>query len=217
MDQEEGATSITVRAPEGTNRRLKALRPAFTAEREQARQWRAEQWSTAGLTGREAAARRAQWAAHRERLRRAGTLLDTLSVAVAAGVRAELRDRGWWEANWPPLPNEALIPGRWPGSRDGEWPEKVPLRLPADLVDRTRRACWHTSAEAIGHLRDWRDRWNYPLPTRIWRSGIEEEALREYEALAAEVTTTGEIWRDGLLRAVGLLEARHPGETPFAQ
>lgn len=52
-----------------------------------------------------------------------------------------------------------------------------------------RAACWHTSADAIGELRDWRDRYPDALPTRAFRNEHDDEAL------AARVTTTGTIWR----------------------
>jgi hypothetical protein len=63
-------------------------------------------------------------------------------------------------------------------------------------------ACWHTSADAIGKLRDWRDEHPDVLPTRPWRTPYEEAALAEYERLAAHVTPAGEIWRAAVRRAL---------------
>jgi hypothetical protein len=199
---EAGTISITPRVAHGTKERLKELKPLFRAERRRAGELRGEErWSTVGLNGREAAARRAEWLEYRARLRREGELVDTLDVLVALGVREELGARGW-DVDWPPLPAEALLPGRWPGSRDGGWPEKVPLRLPAGLVTTVWAACWHTSVGAIAELRDWRDRHPDALPTRAFRSEREDQALADYERLARQVTTAGEIWRAGIRRAL---------------
>lgn len=73
----------------------------------------------------------------------------------------------------------------------GAWPEKVPLRLPAGLVNTVRSACWHTSAE-----------------TRR-----EDQTLEEYEQLARQVTTADEIWRAAITR--GLREVT-PGIRDWA-
>ncbi|MGK5532085.1 hypothetical protein [Streptomyces sp. URMC 129] len=197
-----GTISVTARVPYGTRERLTALKPLLAAERRRARALaREERWDTDGLAGREAAERRAAWQRHKARLRQRGELVDTLDALVTFGVRAELAERGW-NRRWPPVPAEALLPGRWPGSRDGAWPEKVPLRLPATVVGTVRGGCWHTSAEAIGQLRDWRDRYPDALPTRAFRTEHEDEALAEYERLAAQVTTVGTIWRAGIARAL---------------
>jgi hypothetical protein len=193
---------VTARVPFGTKEALKALKPLYKAEQRRARLLAStEPWDARGLTGREATERRTAWYAHRAELREDGQLLDSLDAVVMLEVRAELRARGW-DHDWPPLPAEALIPGRWPGSRDGGYPEKLPVRLPAGLVLRVRSACWHTSAEAIGQLRDWRDRWPDALPTRAFREHHEDQALTEYEELAAKVTTTGEVWRSAIERLV---------------
>jgi len=194
--------SVTARVPFGTRDALKALKPLYKAEQRRARQLALmEPWDARGLPGREAVERRAAWYAHRAELREDGQLLDTLDAVVMLEVRAELRGRGW-DRPWPALPAEALVPGRWPGSRDGGYPEKIPVRLPAELAARVRAACWHTSAEAIGQLRDWRDRYPDALPTRAFRDDHEDQALAEYEALAAIVTTTGAVWRAAIGRLV---------------
>lgn len=199
---EAGTITVTARVAFGTKDVLKAFKPLFKAERERARKLaRSPQWDAAGLPGREAAAKRAQWAMHKEHLRERGELVDTLDVLVTGGVRAKLAERGWDHA-WPALPTQALIPGRWPGSRDGGWPEKLTVRLPSVLVTTTLSACWHTSAEAIGKLRDWRDRYPDALPTRPFRSETEDKALAEYDQLAAQVTTAGEIWRAAVTRGI---------------
>ncbi|MEU9428547.1 hypothetical protein AB0D87_38010 [Streptomyces sp. NPDC048342] len=199
---EAGTITVTARVAFGTKDVLKGLKPLFKAERERARKLaRSPEWSASGLPGREAAAKRAQWAMYKEHLRERAELVDTLDVLVTCGVRAELAERGW-DHEWPPLPQQALIPGRWPGSRDGAWPEGVTVRLPSTLVNTVWSACWHTSADAIEHLRDWRDKHPDALPTRPFRSRSEDEALAEYDRLAARVTTTGEIWRAAIKRGI---------------
>lgn len=199
---EAGTITVTARVAFSTKEVLQGFKPLFKAERARARTLaRSPEWSAAGLPGREAAAKRAQWAMYKAYLRERGELVDTLDVLVACGVRAELAERGW-DCEWPPLPQQALIPGRWPGSRDGGWPEKVTVRLPSALVTTTLSACWHTSAEAIANLRDWRDKYPDALPTRQFRSEAEDEALAEYNRLAAEVTTSGEIWRAAVTRGI---------------
>ncbi len=199
---EAGTITVTARVAFGTKETLRGFKPLFKAERERAKKLaRAPEWSIAGLSGREAAARRTQWAMFKEHLRESGELVDTLDVLVACGVRAELTERGW-DRKWPPLPAQALLPGRWPGSRDGAWPEGVTVRLPSGLVNTVRSACWHTSEEAIGQLRDWRDKYPDALPNRPFRSAREDQALAEYERLAAQVTTVGAIWRAGVSRGI---------------
>ncbi len=193
---------VTARVPFGTKAQLKTLKPLFKAEQRWARVLSlSEPWDVRGLSGREAAERRTAWYAHRAELREDGQLLDCLGAVVMRELRAEVRARGW-NRDWPPLPAEALRLGRWPGSRDGGYPENIPVRLPAGLVLRVRCACWHTSAEAIGQLRDWRDRWPDAQSTKAFRGNHENQALAEFEELAAQVITTGEIWRSAFQRLV---------------
>jgi hypothetical protein len=199
---EAGTTPVTARVAFGTKRKLADMRPLFKAERARARALSATPpWDWDGLPGREAAAKRAQWAMYRAHLREAGELADTLDVLVASGVRAELAARGW-DREWPPLPAQAKNPGRWPGTRDGGWPERVTVRLPAALVNQVLSACWHTSEDAIGKLRDWRDEHPDILPTRPFRYPEEDAALAEYELLAAQVTPAGHIWRAAVQRGI---------------
>ncbi|MER7693396.1 hypothetical protein [Streptomyces sp. NPDC097610] len=53
-------------------------------------------------------------------------------------------------------------------------------------------------------MRDWRDKYPDALPTRPFRSQSEDEALAEYEQLASQVTTAGEIWRAAVDRGIEL-------------
>ncbi|MCZ4126154.1 hypothetical protein O3X23_43490, partial [Streptomyces sp. H39-S7] len=71
-----------------------------------------------GLPGREAPAKRAQWAMNRVHLRESGELADSLDVLVTFEVRAELAARGWDRA-WPVPPAQAKNLGRWPGTLAG--------------------------------------------------------------------------------------------------
>lgn len=184
---EQGTTPVTAQVVFGTKKQLADMRPLFMAEQARARALSASpQWAGDGPPGPEAAAKRAMYPAH---LREAGELADTLDVLVASGVRAELAPRGW-ERAWPPLPAQAQNPGRWPGTRDGGWPE----RLPAALVNQVLSVRWHTSEDAIGKLRDWRDEHPDILPTRPFRYPQEDAALAECELLAAQVTPDGHIW-----------------------
>lgn len=188
--------TVTARVAFGTKQLLVGMRPLFKAERARARS-ATQRWDWDGLPGREAEAKRAQWAMYRAHLREDGELFDTVDVLVAFGVRAGLVARGW-DREWPVLPVQARNPGRWPGTRDGGWPE----RLPAALVNHVLSACWHTSEDAIGKLRDWRDEHPDMLPTKPFRYAADDAALAEYEALAAQVTPAGHMWRAAVQRGL---------------
>jgi hypothetical protein len=55
-------------------------------------------------------------------------LVDTRDVlGVTYGVRQELKRRRW-SRKWPPLPQQALIGERWPGSRDVDCNPSSPCR-----------------------------------------------------------------------------------------
>ncbi|MEU2835118.1 hypothetical protein ABZ667_41985 [Streptomyces lavendulae] len=167
-----------------------------------------ERWSVRGLSRQEAAEVRAAWRRELERLRKAAKLLDTIDVLAIHGIELELRDRGWWDRRWPAVPDEAMDPGRWPGSRDGGFPKQVPLRLPQPLARKVYAACWHTSHKSIVALREWRDLHPGIVPGRRRReSGDREITLEEYERLAAQVTTVGDVYRGGLLRGIRAAEA----------
>ncbi|MFJ2217971.1 hypothetical protein ACIQVO_38120 [Streptomyces sp. NPDC101062] len=171
----------------------------------------APQWWTHGLGSAEAARVRGQWRKECQRLRSAGELLDTRDAVASYGVREELRARGWDHDEWPEAPEEAWGRGRWPGSRDCGFPEHVSVRLEAELFQRTVRACWETSREAIGALRRWRDEHPGITPARYRRTGegLAELVgpLAEYERLALQVTVTGVIWRAGLAHGIARLQA----------
>ena len=54
----------------------------------------------------------------------------------------------------------------------------------------------------VQNVRDWRDANPDALPKRAWRSTAERAVLREYEELADQVTTAGEIWRGAITRGI---------------
>lgn len=93
---EAGTTPVTARVAFGTKQQLADMQPLFKAERARARALAATpEWAWDGLPGREAAAKRAQWAMYRAHLRETGELADTLDALVTSGVRAELAARSW--------------------------------------------------------------------------------------------------------------------------
>ena len=200
-----GTTPVTAALGYGT--RVKLGR-ALERQRKLARAVRSQKrWSTKGRTRQEAALLRGDLREHLAALREAGTLLDTVDVLAAFGIRAEMTARGW-DREWLQVPPDAIEAGRWPGSRGRGTPERLPLRLPVGLVDQVRAACWWTSAQAIAQLRDWRDE----NPGILLGTRPDEGPLLVYNTLAAQVTTTGEIWRAGLRR--GILAADPNSETP---
>jgi hypothetical protein len=164
-----------------------------------------QRWRIQGLSRDQALEVRQRWREHVDQLREAGKLLDVVDVLAAYGIRRELTRRGW-NHDWPEVPVEARISNRWPGSHDGGYPESIPLRLPGDLADRVLSACWHTSSEAIRGIREWSAELGIPVPRRP-PSTVGEDALAEYERLAAQVTTVGDIYRAGLKHGIGTAES----------
>ncbi|WP_143051615.1 MULTISPECIES: hypothetical protein [unclassified Streptomyces] len=190
---------MTVRLPYGTRVQLHQL---LKNERRLAKELAdSRQLDLAGLSHREVAAVRAARRLQLFRARERGELLDSVDRLAALGVLRELQSRGW-DRSWPDYPEEARGPGRWPGSQDGGFPEKMSLRLPVDLEHRVRSACWYTSADAIEALLDWRDRYPQIVRRRHEAPAGQEKALQEYRRLAARVTTTGEVWRAGIRRGI---------------
>ncbi|MEU5425969.1 hypothetical protein AB0H73_10225 [Streptomyces olivoreticuli] len=173
-------------------------------------------WRTQGLTRAQAAAVRASWRSEVRRLRVAGELLDVRDALVEFGVREELRVRGW-DREWDPAPEEAWDQGRWIGSRDSGphgYPERLSARLDAALVAQAVAACWWTSWPAIEALRAWRDTYPGIVPPR-YRPDEEGRRcltgpLAEYERLAAQITTTGTIWRAGVTQGLNQAAATGP-------
>jgi hypothetical protein len=193
-----GVVRVVAAVPYGTADRVQQL---VAAERRRLKDLlkKDKRWNTSKLPRTEAAIVREQKQQWINDQREAGTLLDTNGVVLTIGIRAELKGRGW-DHSWPPSPPQASLAGRWPGSRDGGYPDRVAANLPLELVTQVWAACWHTSAPAIEALRNWRD--EHPTIVRASVDPDEAAALREYERLAAEVTVPGEIWRAGIARVV---------------
>lgn len=200
----KGTVPVTARLPYGTRVKLhQLLRHQKCRCKELADD---ERWNSAGLSRLEAAAVRAARRLELSGLRERGELVDSIDRLAALGVRREMQSRGW-DRSWPDCPEEARGPGRWPGSQEGGFPEKLPFRLPSVLAHQVRAACWHTSVDAIAALLDWRDRYPQVMPRRHWAPAGQEIALETYRQLAARVTTTGEIWRAGIERGIDACRA----------
>jgi hypothetical protein len=192
-----GLVRLVVRARHGTAELVEA-RVAAEIDRRYALD--AERWPVQGLRAAERAEQRAERAAWLRAARERGELLDTNGVLLTHGVRGELARRGW-DTDWPPAPVGVDLGGRWWGSMETGYPDRVTCSLPVGLVDQVRAACWWTSKNAIAGLMAWRDEHPGPVP----RYGLARE---RYERLAAEVTVPGEIWRAGLDAVV------RPGQGP---
>jgi hypothetical protein len=163
-------------------------------------------WQTRGLSREGAAAVRDRWRLEVHRLRGSAELLDTIDTLAACGIGLDLEERGW-SRDWPAVPSEArALGGRWPGSRTGGFKESIPLRLPSDLAERVLAACWHTSVKSIRKIRKWRDTYPGLVPPAAAPSAEElstlPDPLAEYERLAAQVTTVGDIYRSGIERGI---------------
>lgn len=170
-------------------------------------------WSTERLSRRRSTEVRAAWRQRLAVMRHEGELLDTLDALAAFGVRSELRERGW-DRRWPACPPAARTAGRWPGSREGGYPEQLSFRLPAFLEHQVRAACWYTSAVAITELQDWQDRYRPILPKRRRPPTGLEHIFDIYDRLAARITTTGAIWRAGIQRGIEAAAAQQSATVP---
>lgn len=153
-----------------------------------------------------AAARRQATAAawqERHQHRAAGHLLGSRDRLVAHAVTLELAARGW-DHDWPPVPDPAATtPGRRWGTVPLRLRAKISLELPSRLGDQVRSAAYWTSAEAVEQLQAWHDRYGRGPAggdPDAPRAGV--EALTERDRWRARVTTTGDIIRAGIIRAI---------------
>lgn len=186
---------MTVKVPRGTRSRLEAVVARHRARRREL--MRDARWSVAGLPRREAEAVRAGRRAEVARLREGGWLLDTVDSLALYGVRHELAVRQWLR-EWPDVEDGAGQMGRWPGARDGGYPEAVSFRLPVVTARQVSAGCWSVSSGAVAALRDWRDRHPGVVVSRAGRDRGAQERLAEYERLADQVVTVGDFLRAGL-------------------
>ncbi len=113
-------------------------------------------------------------------------LLDTVDAFALYGVRHELAVRRWVR-EWPDVESGAGLMGRWPGARDGGYPEAVSFRLPTGVARQVWAGCWSVSGAAVASLRDWRDRYPGIVVSRSGRERGAQEALAEYEQLADQI------------------------------
>ncbi|MEU4235525.1 hypothetical protein AB0F17_65640 [Nonomuraea sp. NPDC026600] len=191
-------TPVRVHLAYGTRARLKAV---MDAEKARARQFQEALRAQLGADdpnrpAAERAVARARVRVRLAELRREGELADTRDVLVAHALRAELAERGW-DHDWPPPPADTPASGRWPGSLDRAWPESVSVRLPVDLAARLQRACAHVSAPAIAAVRAWRD-----AHPGIITARTDPELWEQYQRLAADVITPGDVLRAAVTRAL---------------
>jgi hypothetical protein len=192
---DEGLTPMTVKVPRGTTSRLQTVVARHRARRRELTS--DARWSVAGLTWREAEAVRVRRRAEVARLREGGWLLDTVDSFALYGVRHELTVRQWLR-EWPDADDGAGQMGRWPGARDGGYPEAVSFRLPVGVARQVAAGCWSVSGAAVAALRDWRDRHPGIVVSRAGRDRGALEALAEYGRLADQVITVGDVLRAGL-------------------
>ncbi|MGW3307578.1 hypothetical protein ACWDG9_13450 [Streptomyces sp. NPDC001073] len=186
-----GVRPVNICLPSGTLSRLADLQPYFDTE--STRAYTSGMSDTGTLTSLELAARKGRLDSEKEQLRLQGLLIDSKRALVVVGLVQEIASRGWQDRKWDPLPG--LSRGRWPGSTAGGCPEKITVDLPADLVNTVKAGCWDISKEAIGHLREWRQRHPTARPNCPTRPGCPPEAVAEYNRYAAQVLTAGAIWR----------------------
>ncbi|WP_412741208.1 hypothetical protein [Krasilnikovia sp. MM14-A1259] len=163
----------------------------------------AEDWPTARL----AAARRTLAGEH-ARLREAGVLRGARGAWVLPALSEMLFERGWLDRRWRPLPPGARRGRPW-GAGDAGYEGLVVLQLPDDVAELLVRACWWSSAPAVRALQKWYDahgdHWRGDLHggRRGWselRPTIEE--LDKRDRWAAQITTTGQVLRSAMFRAV---------------
>ncbi|MEU6503807.1 hypothetical protein I6J42_33710 (plasmid) [Streptomyces californicus] len=201
-----GLRTVTISVEFGTRKKLDGLKPYFAAEAERVRALSVI--AAAGLTPREAAARRSRWAEEKDEQRRRGVLIDSMRALITGALTQEVVERGWDRLERYELPHQSR--GRWPGSSQGSWPEKITVDLPADLVIAVHVGCWDVSKEAVGKLRDWKERHPEARPNRPSRPGCSPQALADYQYYSAKVLTTGEIWRGAVTRGLKRIESHLP-------
>ncbi|MFD9543474.1 hypothetical protein [Streptomyces sp. NPDC060022] len=201
-----GVRAVTINLKYGTKEKLDALKPYFADEARRARTFSTA--DTSGLNLRETAARKSIWAAEKEQRRRDGQLTDSIRALVMGAAFQEVTARGWTLRDWSQIPHQSR--GPWPGAPRGSWEETLTVDLPADLVAIVHAGCWNASKDAIGKLRDWRERHPKARPRRPSRPGCSAEELAEHDGYAAKVLTTGKIWRNAVKRGLAYASPHLP-------
>jgi hypothetical protein len=184
-----------------------------------------------GLRGGELARARAQLRAELAHERAEGRLIGSRDLLVAQELRQVLAARGWDKA-WSAPESGAIGPGRrWGVERDrylmerGEdedagFKGRLATRLPAELGEQLRRACYWHCKDAVEQLQAWADRYgdgpevilrqaeranDGGIPTTAMLSAAMSKrpnaaAFRERDRLRAEIITTGDLVRDAVAR-----------------
>lgn len=199
-----GTHQVNIRVAFGTRNELDRFKPLFKEQQAGAREQITA--SLAGMTSREAAARRGRWEDEKAQLRRRGQLIDSLDALVTAGLCTVLKERGW-DHEWDVVPRQARARGRSCDSPGSGWPEQVSVRLPADLVDTVRAACWHTSRQARDALEGWKARYPKVRPNQPVGARCDAEALAEYLELCAKINHRGDVWRDTVSSGTSIARA----------
>ncbi|WP_405698550.1 hypothetical protein OG209_00115 [Streptomyces sp. NBC_01383] len=137
-------------------------------------------------------------------------LTDSLRALVVSALAQEVAERGWDSLDGAEIPHQSR--GRWPGSPQGNWPERITVDLPIDLVTVVHAGCWITSKEAVGKLRDWKERHPKARPNHPTRPCCSAQTLAEYQHYATRVLTPGAIWRGAVARG---LERMKPHLSPL--
>jgi hypothetical protein len=180
---------VTIQAFFGTEDRIRRVTRVGKALRRELRH--SEPWAER-LSRQAPPTVRAKWrlkfAEHVSELRADGELLDTVPAIVTLGARRLLAARGWDHA-WPEA-GEAKLQGRWMGSVSIGVPERIVCNVDPGLFEQVHGACWHTSLPATEALYSFR-RAN---PGVL----MDPDVIAEYNELAADVITPGDVWRDGL-------------------
>ncbi|MFI6530191.1 hypothetical protein [Streptomyces uncialis] len=189
-----GTKRITACLPIGTLQEIDDLDTYFAAESNRAKGLPMAR--TDGLTRREAAARRSQWEKRKKELRRQGELIDSRRALVVAALVKVIAQRKWERLDWTSVPGQTR--GRWIGSPEGAWPEQLTVDLPIDLVSIVLAGCLDVSRAATDELYKWHERNPRAHPNRPLRPRCSLAELAEYQRLAAQVLTPGQIWRDAV-------------------
>lgn len=220
---------FVVAVPEGVPAALAQVvdqaRAAEEAWWEQVRHELQERWLTPTTCRDRARWRREMTAARqlRAQLRQAGDLLGSRDRLVAHHVHAELVARGW-DQEWPAVPaHEVSSPGRRWGVVSSPVPliERLSVDLPDPLGARVRAAAHWSSAEATAALQEWWETFgDGPIVTdrlggqaallgrmlhalgTLTGQGPHRDDFAARAALRAQITTTADLVRAGIGRAI---------------